>query len=262
VGLATGVKRCLDCGLNFSDPRPIPESLDDHYGMSPEDYWRADKLTQPPPGFFAYEIETARRLLPNRSAGRALDVGAGTGQVMTALTAAGFDVWGIEPGAQFRELAMRLGAPAERIKASSIEKADFPDASFDFVSFGAVLEHLQEPAAAIERTMRWLRPGGLVHAEVPSSKWLMAKIANLFFRLRGTNYVTNLSPMHPPYHLYEFTLDSFKAHGRRHGYEIAESKVEVCTVLGIPKPIRKPFAWWMEATGTGMQLIVWLRKVA
>jgi SAM-dependent methyltransferase len=260
VGLATGVKRCVDCGLIFSDPRPIPASLDDHYDISPDDYWTAGTLRPAPPDFFAYEIETARRLLPHAKTVKALDVGAGFGRVMHTMSAAGFDAWGIEPGAQFRELAISRGVPADRLNSSPMEEAKFPDASFDFVSLYAVLEHLQEPAQAIERGMRWLKPGGILHVEVPSSNWLISKLANLFFRMRATNYVTNISPLHPPYHLFEFTLESFKAHGRKCGYEIAESKIMVCTVFGIPKPLRKLFAWWMDITGTGMQLIVWLRK--
>ncbi len=88
---------------------------------------------------------------------------------------------------------------------SSVEDADFPARSFDFITFGAVLEHLYSPSLALSRALGWLRPGGIIQAEVPSSDHLLSKLLNFYFRLRGTNYVTHLSPMHPPFHLYEFS---------------------------------------------------------
>ena len=33
--------------------------------------------------------------------------------------------------------------------------------------------------------------------------------------MRGTNYVTNISPMHSPFHLYEFGLKSFEELGKK-----------------------------------------------
>jgi SAM-dependent methyltransferase len=260
TGLATGVKRCLDCGLVFSDPRPVPADLSDHYGVEAVDYFSADQLDAPP-GYMQTEIATARRLL---GAGpiKALDVGAGSGNAMLALEAAGFEAWGVEPGVHFRDFAIRRGIRPERIVQATIETADLPPASFDFVSLHAVLEHLQEPAEAIERGMTWLRPGGVLHVEVPSSDWLLAKFANLFFRMRGTNYVTNTSPLHSPYHLYEFTRRSFEAHAARAGYEVAEAKYYVCAVLGMPRLLHAPLTWLMQRTDTGMEIIVWLRKKA
>ena len=74
-----------------------------------------------------------------------------------------------------------------------------------------MLEHLQDPAAALTRALGWLAPSGLIHVEVPSAKWLLGRLLNLATRGLGMDYVTNLSPMHPPYHLYEFTLCLLRA---------------------------------------------------
>ena len=67
--------------------------------------------------------------------------------------------------------------------------------------------------------------------------------------------------MHPPFHLYEFHLDSFKQHAVKNNYEIAHYNYYVCETF-MPKiadTILKPF---MSKTNTGMQLCVWLRKKA
>lgn len=155
---------------------------------------------------------------------------------MVAMARAGFDVYGIEPSETFRAKAIeRMGVRSDRLQLADIENARIPDASFDFVTFGAVLEHLQEPAVAIEKAMQWLKPGGVVQAEVPSSRWLISKIANAFFSMNRVNYVSNLSPMHSPLHLYEFGLDSFRKHARRAGYEVALHRFAVCTIYHVPR---------------------------
>ena len=47
-----------------------------------------------------------------------------------------------------------------KLKLGMIEDVDYPENHFDFITFGAVLEHLYHPAASIEKAMKWLKPGG------------------------------------------------------------------------------------------------------
>jgi SAM-dependent methyltransferase len=258
-GIAVSVKRCRSCRLVFADPQPIPASLDDHYG-APEDYWDATYFADEP-GYFEAEIATAKRLLDFHDGMRALDVGAGIGKAMKAMTAAGFDTWGFEPSAAFRAAAIeRTGIPEDRLALATAEEARLSDEHFDFISFGAVLEHLYSPSAALERALGWLKPGGIIQLEVPSSRWLISRLVNLYYRLRGTNYVTNISPMHRPFHLFEFGLTSFERHGRQVGYRVAHHHFMVCSIPHVPHMLHPPLRWWMEHTGTGMQLAVFLRK--
>lgn len=260
-GIAVGVKKCEACGLIFADPRPKPAELADHYGVPPESYWTDPHHWDVGEDYFAEQIAKAKQLLDFRAGMTALDIGAALGKAMTAMHRAGFDVYGIEPSAPFRERAIeRTGIPAERIQLAGIEDAEFPPASFDWVSFGAVLEHIQEPGRAVEKAMGWLKPGGVMHAEVPSSRHLISRMINGYFRVRGVNYVTNLSPMHPPYHLYEFALESFRRHGKQVGYEVAAHHHYVCAIYHVPKVLHAPLRRWMARNGSGMQLSVWLRR--
>jgi SAM-dependent methyltransferase len=259
-GIAVSVKKCRVCELVFADPQPIPVSLDDHYGIPPEDYWTGARFDIED-GYFATETADAKRLLQDRPTLAALDIGAGLGKVMIVLGRAGFDVSGIEPSSQFRDRAIQAhGIDPGLLLLSTIEEAEFPAEKFDFITFGAVLEHLYDPAAAIEKCLRWLKPGGIIHAEVPSSAHLISRLINRYFRLKGTNFVTNLSPMHVPFHLYEFGLSSFEKHGARVGYEIADHRFSVCTIYHFPAIVHKPLRWWMERRQSGMQLTVYLRK--
>lgn len=260
TGIAVSVCRCRSCGLIFPQPMPVPESIEDHYGVPPESYWASSYFTHDPT-YFAPQIADAKRLLPFRAGAKALDVGVGIGKAAVALRDAGFDVWGVEPSEPFRQKAIEhTGLPEDRILLSSIEDAEFPSEFFDFITFGAVLEHLYDPAFCIERCLKWLVPGGLIHIEVPSADWLISALLNLYFRLAGTHYVTHLSPMHSPFHLHEFTPRSFEAHGRKAGYVIAHQYVDVASVMHVPAIMRPLLRSWMARTGRGMQLTVWLRK--
>jgi SAM-dependent methyltransferase len=258
-GIAVSVKKCRVCELVFSDPQPVPGSLEAHYG-SPDDYWTPEQFEEEA-GYFEAEIATAKRFLGFRTGMRALDIGAGLGKAMRALDAAGFDTYGIEPSAKFREAALNHGCISrDKLVLAAVEDAEFPVDHFDFITFGAVLEHLRSPSRALERAVKWLKPGGVIQVEVPSSRWLISRLVNAYYRLRGTNFVTNISPMHVPFHLFEFSPRSFELHGRRAGYEIAEQRFVVCSIPHAPRLLHAPLRWSMERSGTGMQLEVYLRK--
>jgi SAM-dependent methyltransferase len=260
TGIAVSILKCAECGLNFCQPLPVPRSIDDHYGLPAEDYWREEYFKKDPT-YFAKQIGDAKRLLKFTPGMKALDIGAGVGKAMMALTMAGFAASGIEPSATFRKKAIeRTGIDPQSIFEESIESASFPANHFDFITFGAVLEHLYDPAEAIRRAMAWLRPGGVMQMEVPSSRHLMPTFINAYFRLRGTNFVTNLSPMHPPYHLYAFTLDSFDKCASTSGFEVVHSYIDVASIRHVPRFLKPILRSWMNWRGTGMQLTVWIRK--
>ncbi|MBS1807110.1 MAG: class I SAM-dependent methyltransferase [Acidobacteria bacterium] len=259
TGIATTIVKCKNCHLIFSNPQPIPQNLFDHYGVPPESYWQGHYF-QIESDCFQHEIRTVQQIIGKTRGIVALDIGAGIGKTVVAMQRAGFEAYGIEPSVPFYEYAVnKMGICSERLILASAETAFFPDAYFDFVTFGAVLEHLYDPSQAIVRALTWLKHGGILHAEVPSSQWLVNKIANLYYRLIGTDYVANLSPMHSPFHLYEFSVDSFREHSKAHRYEVAFFEYFVCQTY-LPKILDKPLRTIMNMTKTGMQLSIWLRK--
>ncbi|MCQ4191436.1 class I SAM-dependent methyltransferase, partial [Methylocystis suflitae] len=210
---------------------------------------------------FERQINRARKLVPFYEGMRALDIGIGLGHAVLSMQAAGLDVYGIEPSRPFLERATELKKlDKTKFMLVSVEEAELPPSYFDFVTFGAVFEHLFEPAQALEKALNWTKPGGIIHLEVPNSDYLVSKIVNSYFNLIFTNYVTNLSPMHSPFHLFEFTLESFKKHAEQLNYSVADHWIDVCTIRRIPKFLHPLLRWTMERTGTGMQLTVFLRK--
>jgi len=258
-GLAVSVVRCRDCGLVFPDPLPQPERMEDHYDVAPESYWNEDYF-QVKPDYFAGQIAIAKTLLGEVDDPRARAVGAGSGKGLVARERGGFQSFGFEPSPAFRNFGLsRFGFDADRFRLGSLEEAEYPEGSFHFVNFGAVLEHLSDPSGSLRKALQWLVPGGVFYVEVPSSRWLMARMLRVLYRLTGTDYVTNLSPMHPPFHLYEFETRTFRVHARDHGYDL----VRVDHYVGdpfVPRFLRPIMRSMMRATGTGMQLAVWGRK--
>jgi ubiquinone/menaquinone biosynthesis C-methylase UbiE len=259
IGITTTIIKCTDCGLHYSNPQPVPFDIQDHYGVPPEDYWKEDYFNVAD-NYYQGAIDRIKTLMDFKEGMKSLDIGAGIGREMIALSNAGFDTYGFEPSKQFHERAIsKMGIKPEQLKLGMMEEVEYPENHFDFITFGAVLEHLYDPSDSILKAMKWLKPNGIIHIEIPSSDWFIGKIINLVYKLQGTDYVGNLSPMHEPYHLYEFGLKSFQEHAKQHGYEMAFHEYYVCQTF-MPKLadfILKPFMKW---THTGMQLCVWLRK--
>lgn len=257
-GVGTTIMRCRSCGLVYCDPQPVPMSIDDHYGVPPESYWDPSYF-KVPADYFIREVKVSRQLL-GEGRKRALDIGAGLGYAMVQLEKAGYETHGLEPSAPFRDRAIsKIGVPSDRLRLGSVEDADYPAESFDFINLCVVLEHIGDPGAALARALTWLKPGGVIHVEVPSSDWLIVRMTNLYYKLRRSECVGNLSPMHAPYHLHEFTVGSFRAHGRTNGYIVERYAHYVCPTY-LPKVldiIARPLMAW---TRTGMEVAVWLRK--
>jgi len=260
IGISTSVVKCRNCGLIFSNPQPVPFDIQDHYGVPPENYWNPEYFSIDK-NYFSHQIKTTKQLSNFKEGMKALDVGAGLGKCMISLKEAGYDVYGFEPSVPFHQNAIKkMNIPADKLRLGMIEDVEYPENHFDFITFGAVLEHLYDPSAAIAKAMNWLKPGGIIHIEVPSSKYLISKMFNFYFKLRGTNYVNNISPMHTPFHLYEFDLKSFNLHAEKNKYEVAHHEYYVCDVYFIPKIFHGILKWYMGKTNKGMQLAIWLQK--
>jgi SAM-dependent methyltransferase len=99
---------------------------------------------------------------------RLLDAGAGRGRFVAAARLAGYDAFGIEPSVR--------GPGAPHVERAGIGDAAIEPGSVDVVTLWHVLEHLQDPAAALDRIATWLRPGGGLVVGVPNLASLQAQI--------------------------------------------------------------------------------------
>ncbi|MGE5235495.1 MAG: class I SAM-dependent methyltransferase [Acidobacteriota bacterium] len=105
---------------------------------------------------------------------RILDVGAARGFLGELLGQVGHTVVGIERDPE----AARLAAPhyAALHVADAQHLGDIPEAPFDVIVAGDVLEHLAEPLAALRDLVGMLAPGGRVIVTVPNVAFLAIRV--------------------------------------------------------------------------------------
>jgi len=109
--------------------------------------------------------DLAARIPPGARA--VLDVGCSNGATAPALRSSGVtEIFGIEPDPGDAAAAALV---YDRVLAAPLEgvREEFPG-RFDAILFGDVLEHLENPAAALDRVRPWLAKGGAVIASVPN----------------------------------------------------------------------------------------------
>jgi SAM-dependent methyltransferase len=122
--------------------------------------WRSPILVQLTHGRLWRLVAEVLRPAP----ARVLDIGCGTGALSLAMAQAGHDVTAIDPDPTAIELAERSAHRGRRVRLayhrSDVATFVADEAGFDVVVTSRTLHHVREPAAALERVRRWLRPGG------------------------------------------------------------------------------------------------------
>jgi SAM-dependent methyltransferase len=122
-----------------------------------------------------------------------LDLGAGTGKLSRALTAAGHRVIAVEPLAPMRAQLV-AAAPGADVRDGSAEAIRLPDAAVDAAVAGQAY-HWFDPEPAHREIARVLRPGGVFAAIWNIRDASVPWVAELS-RLLGTSAST--SPPTPP----------------------------------------------------------------
>ena len=184
-GQTFAVRRCAACGLAFTWPRPA--DLDPYY---PAFYRRFSPVV-----FHVlreiYTWKVASWVRRFGTSGRALEVGCGSGWMLAALKARGWEVVGSERAfpvaASVREsqgLPMFVGGP----------EAVREDAGFDLVVLFQVLEHLPDPMATLAACARLVRPGGALVVAVPNVASWQARATGRYWQ-----------HLDVPRHLWHFT---------------------------------------------------------
>lgn len=189
------VVRCNHCGLERTNPRPTPDTIGVYYPATYAPYNVDTKLKLPDRSGFKALLRKFlgldARMLPPQQPGRMLEIGCSTGSYMEFAKAQGWQVDGIEYSHSAAAAARAKGFSVTNLQ---LEKIDLPEATYDLVVAWMVLEHLHDPAFALDKIARWMKPGGRLVASVPEStspaRWLFGK------------YCYDLSL---PTHLYHFS---------------------------------------------------------
>lgn len=189
--------QCGQCGMVLADPIPPALASGEHYqGLAGSLYLTPDKLAADfAPVRFARELRLFHRFCP---AGRVLDVGCSTGAFLHELERRwprAYERLGTDVVGPALDHAESRGVPVLR---TPFLQADFTGHPFDAVTFWAVLEHLADPLAFLQRAAAILRPGGHCFLLVPNFRSLAVRTAGPRYR-----YVM-------PEHLNYFTPDTLR----------------------------------------------------
>lgn len=129
---------------------------------------------------------------------RVLDLGCRSG-ALTRHFLEGNHVVGLDVDRVALEAAARLGI--ETMLADVERPLPFPDASFDAVVAGELLEHVRFPDAVVVEAARVLRPGGVLTGSVPNAYRLRARL----------EFLAGRAPDKDPTHLHMYSPASLRA---------------------------------------------------
>jgi SAM-dependent methyltransferase len=195
--------RCRDCGTASTPGVAEPELYET--GVYRAGRTRLSPLVEAVRrGFERQKLRLLRRAVAPPAA--IVEVGAGQGRFVAAARAAGYETRGLEPSARGVEVARERGVELER---AGIEDAAVPAASVDGIVVWHVLEHLDDPGAAVGRMAAWLRPGGALLLGVPNIDSLQAAIG-------GGRWLH----LDLPRHRHHFTPAGVRALLSRHGLAV------------------------------------------
>lgn len=143
-------------------------------------------------------------------AGALLDIGAGTGAFLYAMQQRGWQVTGLEPDADARQLAFNkyklnmLGA--DQLK-------DLPPQHFDAITLWHVVEHIHDLNAYFESIFALLKPGGKLFIAVPN-----------YTSYDADYYQQHWAAYDVPRHLYHFSPVAMDLFLQKHQLKIKTQK--------------------------------------
>jgi SAM-dependent methyltransferase len=186
--------RCGECGhLQLAEMPEVEHLYED---AASEDYEAEEEGQR---ATARAELARVERHAPGR--GRLLDFGCWVGFLASEAGARGWQPVGVEPSRWAAERARSRGVEV-------VDEADLPEASFEAVTMGDVIEHLPDPGATLDRLHALLAPGGVVWIATPDAGSRVA-------RALGRRWWSVI-----PTHLHLFTRRSLVRLLERHGFEV------------------------------------------
>ncbi|MGB1540509.1 MAG: class I SAM-dependent methyltransferase, partial [Rickettsiales bacterium] len=160
---------CRECGLVYTNPMPTAAAIEQYYS---KDYRAQYKGVTQPKFKHIYRagrmaLERLERLKDVLKAGDTLvDVGSGGGEFVYLIHKLGLNVWGVEPNEGYAEYSRQeYDLP---VQTGFWQTAEFTPGTVDVITAHHVVEHFDDPQAAIHTFAKWLKPGGYLIIDVPN----------------------------------------------------------------------------------------------
>jgi SAM-dependent methyltransferase len=228
------VVECVDCSMQYVNPRPLPEIILSGYSDAVDPTFVAQN-PQRIETFKKFQSYVLRKLGWNDGRGkRFLDVGCAGGASLVAAQSLGFEAQGVEPSRWMADFGRR--EYKVDIRDGILTPGMFEAATFDVITMWDVLEHVPEPNALVGLVNQLLKPNGLYILTYPDvGSWLT--------RLLGDRWPFWLSV-----HLLYYTPKTIRRQLEQKGFEVLEIRPYYQTlqfdyVLERATPYVPPVAW-------------------
>lgn len=214
--LRWSVVQCRRCALVYVNPRLNSRSAGEIYQDETYGFVRshlADGFVDGRP----HAVRVLDELASLRAAGRLLDIGCGTGDLLVAARERGWETSGVELSPHAAAIARQRGLD---VTVGTVGAARFPARSFDVVAILDVVEHLPDPLAELSEIYRLLRPGGLAVVETPN--W-----NSIYRRLLRQRWAA----LQPRVHLLYFDRRTLSRLLERAGFEVVRARTEIVALV-------------------------------
>lgn len=206
------LQECSTCGFVYTSPRPQNSDLgkfyesDEYISHSNTKKGIVSRLYQ------SVRNKTLRQKLDlinsRQKKGSLLDIGCGTGEFASVMKQDGWNVRGIEPGDNAREMAKtNYGLDVQPEEAI----ANIPANSMDVITMWHVLEHVPDLQGRVQELKKILKTDGLLIIAVPNRNSHDA-----------AHYGKHWAAYDVPRHLWHFRPQDIRALLAPHGFEVKE----------------------------------------
>ncbi len=205
---------CQICGVRYTHPRPDEQTIGKYYqsqnyishsasrkGISDSIYYIVRNFT------ITSKIRLLRRY---NSAGNVLDIGCGTGEFMNEVKKSKFNVTGIEPNPEARNLAIK------KYGLTVLDETDIENltlANYDIITMWHVLEHVYDLNSRIIQINRLLSKNGILVVALPN-----------FDSWDAGHYGKFWAAYDLPRHLYHFNQKSIIQLFQKNGFTCIKKK--------------------------------------
>ena len=203
------IVQCKDCGFLFTNPRPPQKELGRYYES--DEYIshtnKGNSLINT--GYKIarrFTLDSKLRLIQKHSPpGRILDYGCGTGAFLQHCQKNQWQVQGVEPNEQAREIANDV------TKNNVTDSVDNLNEQYDAITLWHVLEHISKLNETIEQLKKLLKQQGSMFIAVPNPASMDAREFEQYWAAYDV-----------PRHLYHFTQKSMTQLMEKHDMIVSE----------------------------------------
>lgn len=182
-------------------------------------------------------INFLERFIPDLKNKKILDLGCGMGGFLVAMKKRGYDIEGLEPNPDYREIALLRGKRYGleiKVTAGFGEKMPFPNNTFDFIFCNNVLEHCENPIETLKESYRILRKDGQMYVTVINRfgfedphyhlrfiNWMPRILGEYLIKIRGLPK-ENLAGRQKLSDMHYFTYWQFQNLAKKIGFEVLD----------------------------------------